>query len=155
MTVSREEKWEMRDWEENIFYTYLILPIEFCTMHTEVWKSLSCADSLRPHGLYSLRNSPGQNTGVGSLSLLQGSSQPRDRTQVSHIAGGFFTSWATREAHHVYVCLLTKNRTKQSQWLKSVKCIDPLSRGPTSPIFIPQVLPSLPTYASARNGPHF
>ena len=26
------------------------------------------------------------------------SSQPRDGTQVSHIAGGFFTSWATREA---------------------------------------------------------
>ena len=26
----------------------------------------------------------------------RGSSQPRDRTQVSHIAGGFFTSWATR-----------------------------------------------------------
>ena len=26
------------------------------------------------------------------------SSQPRDRTQVSHIAGGFFTLWATREA---------------------------------------------------------
>ena len=25
------------------------------------------------------------------------SSQPWDRTQVSHIAGGFFTSWATRE----------------------------------------------------------
>ena len=25
-------------------------------------------------------------------------SQPRDQTQVSHIAGGFFTSWATREA---------------------------------------------------------
>ena len=28
----------------------------------------------------------------------RGSSQPRDRTQVSCIAGGFFTSWATREA---------------------------------------------------------
>ena len=28
----------------------------------------------------------------------KGSSQPRDWTQVSHIAGGFFTSWATREA---------------------------------------------------------
>ena len=26
------------------------------------------------------------------------SSQPRDGTQVSHIAGRFFTSWATREA---------------------------------------------------------
>ena len=29
----------------------------------------------------------------------RGSSQPRDRTQVSHIAGSFFTSWATREAN--------------------------------------------------------
>ena len=29
-------------------------------------------DSLRPHGPYSPWNSPGQNTGVGSLSLLQG-----------------------------------------------------------------------------------
>ena len=28
----------------------------------------------------------------------KGSSQPRTRTQVSHIAGRFFTSWATREA---------------------------------------------------------
>ena len=29
-------------------------------------------NSLRPHSLYSLWNSPGQNAGVGSLSLLQG-----------------------------------------------------------------------------------
>ena len=29
------------------------------------------SDSLRPHGLYSAWNSPDQNTGVGSLSLLQ------------------------------------------------------------------------------------
>ena len=90
------------------------------------------SDSLQPHGLYSPWNSPGQNTGVGSLSLLQGSfptqgsnpglphcrqilyqlsqqgsprilgwvaytgssrsSQSRNRTRVSHIAGGFFTS---------------------------------------------------------------
>ena len=28
------------------------------------------------------------------------SSQPRNRTRVSCIAGGFFTSWTTREAHH-------------------------------------------------------
>ena len=47
---------------------------------------------------YSPWNSPGQNTGVGSLAFSRGSSQPRDRTQVSHIVGGFFTSWATREA---------------------------------------------------------
>ena len=30
------------------------------------------SDSLWPHGLYNPCNSPGQNTGVGSLSLLQG-----------------------------------------------------------------------------------
>ena len=38
------------------------------------WKSLNCkvAHSLWPHGLYSPWNSSGQNTGVGSCSLLQG-----------------------------------------------------------------------------------
>ena len=30
----------------------------------------------------------------------RGSSQPRDWTQVSHIAGRYFTLWATRETHH-------------------------------------------------------
>ena len=38
-------------------------------------ESESCSvvsNSLRPHELYSPWNSPGQNTGVGSLSLLQG-----------------------------------------------------------------------------------
>ena len=30
--------------------------------------------------------------------IARGSSQPRDQTQVSHIAGGFFTSWVKREA---------------------------------------------------------
>ena len=52
---------------------------------------------LRPHGLYSPWSSLGQNTGVGGLSLLQ-RSQLRDQIQVSRIASGFFTSWATREA---------------------------------------------------------
>ena len=96
------------------------------------------ADSLRPQWLYSAWDSPGQNTGVGSLSFSKrtfatqgwnpglphcrqilyqlthkgsprilewvavpfssGSSQPRDWTQVSRIAGGFFTSWPTRKA---------------------------------------------------------
>ena len=40
----------------------------------------------------------------------RGSSQPRDQTQVSHIAGRFFTSWATRGAswEQKSVCLLLK-----------------------------------------------
>ena len=40
--------------------------------HSEVKVTQSCLDSLQPHGLYSSWNSPGQNTGAGSLSLLQG-----------------------------------------------------------------------------------
>ena len=36
------------------------------------WKSLSCVQLFATHGLHNPWNSPGQNTGVGSLSLLQG-----------------------------------------------------------------------------------
>ena len=104
------------------------------------------SDSLWPHGLYRPWNPLGQNTGMGSLFLLQGifptqglnpglphcrqilhqlshkrrprtlewvtypfssgSSQPRNRTGVSCIAGGLFTNWAIREA---------PNRVKLSQ----------------------------------------
>ena len=56
------------------------------------------SDSLWPHGLYSLWNSPGYNTGVDSLSLLQQTSPPRNQTRVFCIAGGFFANWAVREA---------------------------------------------------------
>ena len=103
-----------------------LTPIRIC----ESKSCLAVSDSLRPHGLYSSWDSPGQKTGVGGLSLLQGifptqgsnpgppgwilyqlshkgspstleqvaypfssgSSQPRNRTGVSCIAGGFCTS---------------------------------------------------------------
>ena len=43
-------------------------------------------------------NSPGTNTGVGCHFHLQGNLPwPRDLSQVVHIAGRFFTNWATRE----------------------------------------------------------
>ena len=38
-----------------------------------------------------------QNTEVGSLSLLRVSSQPRNQTEVSWIAGSCYISWNTRE----------------------------------------------------------
>ena len=94
-----------------------------------------CLVYTHTHTLYSPRNSPGQNNGVGSLSFLQGifptqgsnpglphcrwifyklshkgspkilgypffsgSFWPRNQTQVSCIAGRFFTIWAMREA---------------------------------------------------------
>ena len=65
-------------------------------------RSQSCSvmsDCLWLHGLSHVTpwNSPGQNTEVDSHSLLQGILQPRDWTQVFHIEGRFFTSWATRE----------------------------------------------------------
>ena len=111
---------------------------KICTLVNESESHSVMSDSLRTQGLYSSRNLPGQNAGVGSRSLLQGifptqgsnpglwhfrqilyqlshqdfprilervacafscrSSRPRNPTGVSSIAGGFFTSWAPREA---------------------------------------------------------
>ena len=45
------------------------------------------------------RDSPGRTLERGAIHSSRGSSQPRDWTQVSYIAGGLFTIWATREAH--------------------------------------------------------
>ena len=55
-------------------------------------------------------DSPGQDTGVGSLALLQGIFPTQGRTQVFRVAGRFFTSLATREIERAeltymhYVC---------------------------------------------------
>ena len=53
----------------------------------------------------------------------RGSSQPRDWTQVSHIAGGFFINWAAREAQihgseHYFL-----NQLASTIWAKSPPCI--------------------------------
>ena len=61
------------------------------------------SDSLRPHGLYSQAPPSMQILQARILEWVtmpssRGSSQPRDQTQVSHIAGGFLTILATREA---------------------------------------------------------
>ena len=61
------------------------------------------SDSLWPHGLYIVH-------GILQVKILEwvpfpfsrGSSQPRDQTQVSHIAGRFFTNWAIREAQTLF-----------------------------------------------------
>ena len=47
--------------------------------------------------------------------------QPRDRTQVSHIAGGFFTSWATREAQQVMNRQVYLEREKS--WRIETQCM--------------------------------
>jgi len=45
-----------------------------------------------------------------AILLSRGSSQPRNQTQVSHMAGRFFTSWAAREAQ------ATKKDEAASPW---------------------------------------
>ena len=72
------------------------------------------SDSLWPHRLYSPWSSSGQNTGVGSLSLLQGIFPTQGSIPgLLHYRRIFFTSWATREA------LLRENLTVKScsSWL--------------------------------------
>ena len=51
----------------------------------------------------------------------RGSSQPRDWTQVSHTAGGFFASWATR--HHYTVL---KRSVSMSDSLEGKGCMWPI-----------------------------
>ena len=46
--------------------------IEIISLTSESESRSVVSDSLQPHGLYSPWNSAGQNTGVGSFSLLQG-----------------------------------------------------------------------------------
>ena len=61
------------------------------------WKSLS------PVQLFvTPSNSPGQKLEWVAFPFSRVSSQPRDQTQVSHIAGDFFTSWATKEVQEYW-----------------------------------------------------
>ena len=76
------------------------------------WGSLQPGDRTHlPHcrwTLYQLshQGSPGI-LGWVAYPFSRGSSQPSNRTGISCIAGGFFTSWATRESPHmcVYICV--------------------------------------------------
>ena len=65
---------------------------------TDKWKSLSrvtLSDTMdyTVHGILQARILEWV-----AFPISRGSSQPRDQTQVSCIKGGFFTSWAKREA---------------------------------------------------------
>ena len=56
-------------------------------------------DSLRPHTVHGILLA--RILEWVALPFSREFSQPRDWTWVSHIAGGFFASWATREAQRV------------------------------------------------------
>ena len=66
------------------------------------WKSLTCPTLCDPmeytvHGILQARILEWV-----AFPFSRGSSQSRDRSQVSCIASGFFTSWATREAQEYW-----------------------------------------------------
>ena len=63
--------------------------------------------SLPPHGLHGLLQA--RILKWVALPFSRRSPQPRDPTQVSHIGGGVFTSWATREAQRVSVYCFKKH----------------------------------------------
>ena len=62
------------------------------------------SDSLKTHGLYSPWILQARILEWVSFPFSRGSSQPRDWTQVSRIAGRRFTIWATREAQYSAIC---------------------------------------------------
>ena len=62
------------------------------------WKSLSCVWLCDPMDYTVYRILQDRILEWVAVSFSRGCSEPRDRTQVSHVAGGFFTSWSTMEA---------------------------------------------------------
>ena len=83
------------------------------------WSHSVVSDSLRPHGLYSPPGSSIHRIFQARvlervvISFSRGSSQPRDWTQVSRIAGRHFTVWVTREVP-CYSQLTTIGRQKKA-----------------------------------------
>ena len=102
-------------------------PLSMGILQEKYWSGLSCP----PPGIFPTR---GSNPGLphcrqilyhlshkGSPRILEwvaypfsrGSSQPRNRTAVSCIAGGFFTSWVNREAQK-------KTISKDKNWYSNL-----------------------------------
>ena len=84
---------------KDLLYNYWEIWSIFCAVRLvgQLCPTLCDPMECSPPGSSVLGDSPGKNTGVGSLSLLQGIFPTRNWTGVSCIAGGFFTSWTIRE----------------------------------------------------------
>ena len=86
------------DWSV-IFDVTVIIALAFFYQSSESRSVMS--DSFRLHGIvYGILQT--RILEWVTVPFSRGSSQPRDRTQVSRIAGGFFISWATREAQEYW-----------------------------------------------------
>ena len=89
-------------WEHIYTYIHICIYIKLYSIHWK-WKPFSHARLCNPmdyivHGILHARILE-----WAAFTFSRGSSQPRDWTQVSHVGGRFFTSWATREALWVFL----------------------------------------------------
>ena len=107
------------------------------TSWTNMWKLLSGLTFCKPmnctvHGILQARILEWV-----AFSFSKESSQPRDQTQVSHTAGGFFTNWMIRETQAEHTWCLTGSRRNGSfmNW-----CPCPLHLPvPTEALSLPQI----------------
>ena len=83
------------------------------------------SDSLWPHGLYTAHGVlQARILEWVAFSFSRRSSQPRDQTQVSRIAGRFFTSWVTRKTKNTeWVAYPFSCRSSWPRNLSGVSCI--------------------------------
>ena len=87
-------------WKQENFKACRSSSVFFNYYHWESGSRSVVSDCLRPHGLYSPWNSPGQNTGVGSLSLLQGIFPTQGSNPgLPPLQADSLPAEATREAH--------------------------------------------------------
>ena len=95
-------------------YKQLLIFPTVCESESEIVQS--CLTLCRPHA-------PGSSVhGIlqarvlewVAISFSRGSSQPRDQTQVSHLAGSPFTLWATREDIYIHIYILYAIYIKQN-----------------------------------------
>ena len=101
------------------------LSVGFCRQ--EYWSGLPCPPIEKWNSLSLIRLFVTPWTVYGILQAMEwvafpfsrGSSQPRNRTQVSHIAGRFFTSRATRGANYLVTQVITPNGNPLKYWCKS------------------------------------
>ena len=91
--------WPWRSWSKPLrTKTIESFRDQSCRHESEVKVAQSCPTLCNPMDCTVRRILQARILEWVAFPFSRGSSQPRNRTQVSCIAGGFFTSWATREA---------------------------------------------------------
>ena len=133
-------------------------PFSVMTEKSESESHSVVSDSSRPHGLYSPWNSPGQNTGIGSCSLLQGifptqgsnpglphcrwilyqlSHKGSPRELIFPIAGGSPSCWLSAQVLHRsypwWEILTQHHNSLLGQFLFVTHCFRDIKSQPLSP----------------------